>query len=111
VLDELARREMTGIRFSPGFEREELNRFLEEFLRSGVTGTALLDACRASGEGHVVPVPSAAEDEFDESETELVGPDGTEAPVGEGIEDPGVARRRAQRRSQRRSRSRTRRNA
>jgi HD-GYP domain-containing protein (c-di-GMP phosphodiesterase class II) len=71
VLDEFARREMAGIRFAPGFEREELNHFLDEFLRSGVTGTALLDACRASGEGHVLPLTRDSTEGFDESDDEL----------------------------------------
>ncbi len=70
VLDEFARREMDGIRFAPGFEREELNRFLEEFLRSGITGSALLDACRASGEGHVLPVTRDSAEGFDETDDE-----------------------------------------
>lgn len=71
VLDEFARREMSGIRFSPGFDREELTLFLQEFLRSGVTGPALLDACRASGEGHVLPVTRDSAEGFDEAEEEV----------------------------------------
>jgi HD-GYP domain-containing protein (c-di-GMP phosphodiesterase class II) len=64
VIDEFARRDIAGVRVEPGFEREHLNLFFEEFLRGERSGAKLLEVCRANDRARVLPVLRASTEAF-----------------------------------------------